>query len=526
MSNIITFWRGLNYRLSILAFISAAIVIISLCLIFNPVWQTNDDVAMSMIAHGYGIAAYGSPNLVFSNVLWGYVVRAIPSVNGVLGYSLATMVVLLVFGWATLYFLLRLGAGYFLSLLAVALLLILPTTFPQFTVNAGLLTVAAIVGWQVYARLGGAGILLISCLLAFLGYLIRSAEFLLVLGVALPLLPWRVLRAQRQMQIAILMLGVTIASAAAFDYWSYSGLEWRHFKEINAATSPFIDYGIGKHTDTQLLARHNYTQNDIHLISRWFFADPHLTDAKSLNALLSELPRQDINLQFGFVAINALFGNVLLPVILSALLLLGLMPRWRLVFLWVLCLVALFTLGSLGRPSQLRVYVPLASLLLIAPLMVGDCKRMWQRYLSTLTLLAALVGSIYILLSEASMHEQKVRQVQRDVSALPAEIMVSWAMSFPYQFAFPVLSNDLNSRNIRLHSLDFFTLAPFSVATAEQKAGREMVQRIRTAEGVPIIAIDSFVNNLRIYCKEHLNGRFYEKTAQKNSPLIRHVRCL
>lgn len=44
-----------------------------------------------------GLAAYGSSHLIFSNVLWGYLVRAIPAINGVLGYSLATMGVLLVF---------------------------------------------------------------------------------------------------------------------------------------------------------------------------------------------------------------------------------------------------------------------------------------------------------------------------------------------------------------------------------------------------------------------------------------------
>src|SRR5881392_1936328 len=44
---------------------------ILLCAAFNPKWETNDDVAMSMVAHGYGIADYGSDRLFFSNVLWG-----------------------------------------------------------------------------------------------------------------------------------------------------------------------------------------------------------------------------------------------------------------------------------------------------------------------------------------------------------------------------------------------------------------------------------------------------------------------
>ena len=97
---------------ALLSFLLVATLIVSLFLAFEPRWETNDDLAMSMIAHGYGLAAYDSPQLVFSNILWGYLVRALPAINGVLGYSLATIGVLLVYGWAILYFLIRLGIGY------------------------------------------------------------------------------------------------------------------------------------------------------------------------------------------------------------------------------------------------------------------------------------------------------------------------------------------------------------------------------------------------------------------------------
>lgn len=40
-----------------------------LLVIFEPAWETNDDVAIAMVAHGYGFASTGSANLLFSNVL-------------------------------------------------------------------------------------------------------------------------------------------------------------------------------------------------------------------------------------------------------------------------------------------------------------------------------------------------------------------------------------------------------------------------------------------------------------------------
>ncbi len=523
--------RGMGDQPALLTLMLMAGLTVLLCLAFDPRWGTNDDVAMSMIAHGYGLAAYGSPHLVFSNVLWGYLVRAIPAINGVLGYSIATLVVLLVTGWAMLYFLLRLGAGYLPGLLVVALIIARPTLFPQFTMNAGLLTVAAIIGWQVYARFGGVGNLAAACLLAFFGCLIRDAEFLLVLGVALPLLPWRALRERRQMQIAFLLLGVAIASAAAFDRWSYSGPEWQHFLEFNSARKPYTDYGASEYLKQhpEIMARHGYSQNDIDLVSDWFFVDPQIADPKSLNAMLTELgplPMQDGSVQSGFAAIKALNDPVLLPLILPALLLLVLVPGRSVALAWGLCLAALFAIGVMGRPGMLRVYVPVVSLLLVAPVVVGKCKEGVGQWVAVLTLLAACAGNAYIFIPHALISKQWIQQIQKDIHGLPTGAIVSWGQSFPFELAFPVLANDRNSRNIRLYGLDAFTFTPFSVATAEQTAGRGMIERLRTTAGIPIIASPKRLELLRVYCAKRLNGQLRVAMAYQTPSLtVQQVRC-
>jgi hypothetical protein len=531
VSSISILLRGAKERPALYSFILAAAFISLICLAFVPRWESNDDVAMSMIAHGYGLAAYGSPQLVFSNILWGYLVRTIPTVNGVMGYSLATMGVLLVVGWAILYFLIRLGSGYLIGFLTVSLLIALPTLIPQFSVNAGLMTLAAIIGWQAHARLGGLGSLVTACLLAFFGYLIRSQEFLLVLGVALPLLPWRALRERRQMQIAFLLLGVAIASAAAFDRWSYSGIEWQHFKDFNSVRIPFTDYGAGEHLKQhpEIIARHGYSQNDIDLLDNWFFLDPQIADPKSLNEMLTELgplPMQAGSIQSGFMAIKALFNPVLLPLLLSSLLLLVLMPRWPVTLAWMLFLAALFAMGVMGRPGQLRVYIPVVSLLLIAPLVVGMYKEGVRRWIATLTLLVACVGNAYLLIPQALVFKQWTHQVQSDIHGLPAVPIVSWAGKFPFVSAFPVLANDLNSRNIKLYGLDSFTHAPFSVANTEQTTGRGMLERLQTETGVPIIASPKLLELLRIYCSERFKVQLQGFSAYKSRSLtVQQVRC-
>jgi hypothetical protein len=85
------------------AFVIALIYLFVLYHFISPRWETNDDVGMSMVAHGYGVALTGSPNLVFSNVLWGYLVRAIPQIHGVLGYSIATLCALVIVGTVVIY---------------------------------------------------------------------------------------------------------------------------------------------------------------------------------------------------------------------------------------------------------------------------------------------------------------------------------------------------------------------------------------------------------------------------------------
>jgi hypothetical protein len=540
MSSLSAFVRFLKDHPAILSIIFVAALVVSLCIAFEPHWATNDDIAMSMIAHGYGLAAYGSPYLVSSNVLWGYLVRAIPSNNGVLGYSLATLAVLLVTGWAMLYFLLRLGAGYLPSLFAVALLIAQPTLFPQFTVNAGLLTVAAVIGWQVNARLGGTGTLVAACLLAFCGFLVRDKEFLLVLGVALPLLPWRALRERRQMQIAFLLLGVAMASASAFDRWSYSGPEWQHYQELSPARAPlgsFLNFGAGEHLKQhpEILARHGYSANDMDLIVNYFSVDPQIIDPKTMNTMLAELgplPMQAGSVQSGLKALKALFDPVLLPILLSALILLVLMPRWPVAFAWMLCLAGLFAIGVMGRPGALRIYVPLMTLLMVAPLVFGKYRQGARPWMTTLTLFAACIGNAYLYIPDALASKQWSQQVRNDTQGLPAGPIVSWADSFPFELAFPVLASNSDSRNIRLYGLDSFTYAPFSVANTEQMAGRGMLERLQTATGIPIIASPKLIEMLRIYCDERMHGQlrgfttYQTRSYQTRTLTVQQLRCV
>ena len=367
----------------------AAAFVISLCLVFGARWETNDDVAMSMVAHGYGVAAFGSPNLIFSNVLWGHLVRAIPQINGILGYSIATLGVLITVGTVLLFGLYRLGAGYTASLFLLVLLLARPVLLPQFTINAGLLLVGAIICWHLYARQIDRQALLAGCLLAFAGWLVRSNEFLLLLLVALPLLPWRILLRRRSSQVSILALVLLMAVSTVIDHKAYQGQQWKAFNELNAVRAPYNDFGADEHLKKrpEILARYGFSTNDLDLIREWFFVDPEIVSPQTLRAMLAELgplPSQENAVAKGWAGIQTLWDPNLMPLVLTALLLALLRPSWQVAASWGLCMGAVFVIGLSGRPGILRVYVPLASLLVIAPFLVrqaaGWRNRLWQVY--------------------------------------------------------------------------------------------------------------------------------------------------
>ncbi|MFC5475485.1 hypothetical protein [Paraherbaspirillum soli] len=471
---------------------------------------------MSMIAHGYGLASYGTPQLVFSNVLWGYIVRAIPTINNILGYSLATISVLLVVGWLMLYFLRRLGAGYFVGVLAIVLLLARPVIVPQFTVNAGLLAVVAVIALQAYARFQGRGMLAAVCVLAFCSYLIRSNEFVLVICVALPLLPWHMVRKDRQTQIALVLLVLAIAAAAAVDYWAYSGPEWQAFKDLNQARIAFTDYGVGEYLirRPEILAKYGFSRNDVNLLTNWFFADPKVANPEALKAMLGELGPLAIQanaIASAWAAVKTFWSPMLWPLSLAALALAMIRPSWRVLVAWLLCISAVIALGLMGRPGIMRVYVPLVTLLIVAPFLIGNASP-GRNAMASAVLLTACILNFHQFAPEEKRLRSLGEVVRHDLSGFPSEPVVMWAGVFPLELSYPVL---MAPHSFRFYALSTFTLAPFSVSRSEGYVERGLIKRLRGESGVPIVASEMAFGLLQNYCAEHYGGQLREQALQQ-----------
>jgi hypothetical protein len=496
----------------------AGIYITLVCVFFQPMWETNDDVAMSMVAHGYGTAAYGSPNLVFSNVLWGYLVQSIPAPYGILGYSIATISVLGVVAAVVFFCVRRQGSGFLASALVVALVLARPALFPQFTINAGLLSVAGVLCWMLYERRGHWQALFGGVLLAWMGSLVRIEAFALVMIVALPFLPWRSLRHTRHAQIAAVLLFALTAASAVVDEQAYEDDDWQVFNALDTPRAFFTDFGVDAYLKDRadILSRHDFSPNDVDLIRNWFFADPKLADPQKLRIMIEELgdlPFRHASVEKAWLGVRSLWHPNLMPLVLAALVVGALRPTWQLVASWILCLGILFAIGLLGRPGVLRIYVPVVVLLLLAPL-VGGYLTGWRRRMAAISLVAASAIAIPQVVDQSREFQAHSLQVRSDLFSFPDDPVVAWGSAFPYEAVYPVLEAYAPAMKYRIYSLGTDTWAPYSLSYAEHGAKRGMIDRLISDAGVPIIAYDYYFELLEGYCREHHQGVLQEVAAQ------------
>lgn len=130
---------------------------------FEPMYATNDDVGMAMRVHGFGQYAEAGLFVVYANLMWGWILFQLPSINHVCAYAWMTVFIMLAYTWGLTYFGLRSAMPVWVVLPLVVAVVAEPLLFPQFTVHAVLLTLVMA--------------------LAIRQYLVRPAPWLVVFGV-------------------------------------------------------------------------------------------------------------------------------------------------------------------------------------------------------------------------------------------------------------------------------------------------------------------------------------------------------
>ena len=472
-----------------------------------PFWETNDDVAMAMILDGYGLAAYPSPGIVFSNILYGYALAALPQIGDISRYSLGAISLNLLSVLLICRALCLLTQNYVLTLSVMALISLPPLIFPQFTVLGGMLSVAGILHIASYLQRRQTFELVIAGFVLFIGYLIRSHEFFLIVLISSVILPWRGVLGDRRLQGLIVVLIGLGAAAMLADWRYYQAPEWQAFRELNLVRAPFTDYGAAAYflEHPGLLKGANYTPNDIVLLQKWFLADPLLADPERLSALLSRVDPAS------FMGGNLARQWATLPLLLAAPLVYVLVPavvagtltknRIRLGLAWLVLIVVIVGLMLTGRGVINRVlYAPLVLLLCLGTIQVS-------RPLSQWVLIGAIgLAALGTVLSVTKRHAHSMEQhalIRTDLATVDkSKLYVVWGNLLDYESMYPVLGSMTAARELRLYALGVTSLAPFAVAHWKDAPGGLLPGRLTSGAPVPFFAEMARIDLLSIYCEE------------------------
>lgn len=488
------------------------------CILFKfyePHWFTNDDIGMSMIIHGYGISSFGSPSTWFSNVLWGHLIQLIPSFFGIWGYTIATYCVLFSSNIIFLWSLLRANFGLLGSLILVEFIIMLnPLLFPQFTINAGMFAISAVLMIMAYDQSNKLIHLILGFICAAIAFLIRAPEFLLVSAAASTLLPWKILL-RKPVQIACVLFVLFTIFAYMFDKINYSGDEWRDFKNLNIPRTYFTDFGAGSHVRAHpdILKKHNVSINDIDLVLSFFFVDANVANHEKLQSIINEsgfVKKQLLNFRDGLRTIIKFVTNLsFLPLLVIGILGFMVSPSWRLLLLWVASIMGVFVVGLTGRgvDNIIHVVTPLAVLLSLAPFALAQIKRIILKRVVMVVLFAIGIFNFNLIAAKANQAENDTKMSLNTYRNFPSSSTVVWGGAFPYvDIYLPFTKINSKQYSYQLYSLGVFSVAPNTRSFYEDKALNGMIHKLRSKEGVPILLNDSLVKLMDNYCSEHFSG--------------------
>lgn len=500
-------------------FIVGLIILAVFMLASQPFWLTNDDVAMSMVANGTGIAAWASPRLVLTNIAWGYLVHWLPDIGGIQSYTLMTYAALAISYLAVLY---ALACSEVNRLLAACLLLIIYVpvlVHPQYTLVAGHLAAAGIVLLCIPPERQSVFSVYLAGALIILSGLVRADETILVAIVALPICIgyWRAGAGSGIRRHWLIMMALSALIFSGFQLWdiyTFSSGSWDEFGKTYALRTEFTDFNMAAYylRYKEVVRNAGYSANDLHLFANWFYLDPQVFSPEKLAHLSDSMP------WYGRIAVNLrLLPAILLPFTHSLVIVLVVMmafiavfhQRWT-YFLWSLAVmvVMMFVLLSMGRPGVTRIYVPVCAALALLGIMqpVRPGRRAYG-----LVVTAGVIAAIATLLvaHTRNQSDQQTYQLSRSVScSLSHEpLVVIWGSSYPYTVRYPPFNPGGEPCPLKIYAIGEYSLAPYALAQLHRvTGGKDLVPALLEGQSFDFIASPGEVLSLQGYFRQHYSA--------------------
>jgi len=497
--------------------------------VVEPFWEINDDVAMAMIVHGYGIAAAPDPSTVFQNVIYGRLVQALPDLFGIQAYGLACYGLLILACGACCFALHRASAPTALAAPAVFAAFAPALVYPQFTLLAGLLAVSGLLVLLGPASRLSAFESVLGGTLLVLAALVRLDEVLLIGAIAWPFLLGISRPARARSFAAIACAVLLIAVCAAMNRAHYEAEAWREFQAVNKQRVRFTDYGYSryflKHPLDAVLA--GFTFNDLRLLETFFFADPRLFSVERF-----ERATRDVNPLFWVLSNLSTAGELVRPfthpqflALASLLALIAWRFPARSVRWSVALLAAAMVLGVLvGRPGVTRVVVPPLAGILFLGLANAPAGRALPRWTAGAALIVAAALVIALTVRNIDDRAEAVR-TRAALCALPSDrLYVAWGDTVPLERIYTPLSPPAAGCPLRLYGIGVYTYAPFALERLHgATGGRDLVAALLGGQELDFLAPDGLIEGgLEIYMRQHYGAKLVTRRLAQHGTYSWH----
>jgi hypothetical protein len=508
--------------------------------VFSPGFQTNDDVVMAMRVHGFGQFVAPTPYIVYSNILWGVLLYALPSFAGYFAYAWMTVFILACCSWGITYFIVRSAIPLRIAVLLSTLVLIVPLLHPQFTVTAGLCAVVSVLAVKRYLDYPSRWLLAVFVLGAIGAILIRVIMLPLVFVVAVPFFEKSSLSIVSRTPLRLVILGLMsfgIFSLVA-NWWAYQqNPDMALFHEQYRLYQPLFNNAAGqffKHNAT-VLSSSGYSPNDIYLMSQRFFVPGSLTDIIPLRTLMEQYSVWGIS---GTTITALLVRNFSIyttesVAIMLCIIIIGMLWQRSAKTFYALGLLALVTavISVTGRVVFARVSFSMLMVILLLMLIHVDAK-LWKNVAVTIT------GSVCLLVAfslqanhsfqSASAFASRSATMIEDLQNMPTHAIVVWgANPFSYNALYPLRAMRTDRAPLQTHTLALATIQPQSVAYEQRTQGFDFNTALRSDAGVLISYYPLYRKRINIYCNEHFGMKLQEEIFWKGQQLdIKRIRCI
>jgi len=507
-----------SLRVYFLSAFFAAVYVALVLFVLKPFWE-SDDIGMSMIANGYGVAHEQSSNLLFSNVLLGWFITSLPKLFGVDPYSLTSYLCL----WLIVMFLLSEVSirtnSYIFSLILVIGLMSKPVLEPQFTITSGLFMLCSALSFESSVSKRAPFGLFVSISFALLSFIVRPHEAVYMFALLIPfvVLNKNVPKHYFAAYGVSILVGCVILSQ--LNSHQYQADEWSYFRDVNVARAQFTDFGAGRHIqkNDNLLSEYELSKNDIKLLSNWFLVDRELAKPDKLTDLLVDSGFYDLNSQGSKKvrsALNRLYGPYLLWVFMASVIALVFSLNKKLGFAWFLFIISVVYLAAYGRGHISRVYYP--AFVMLAT--YGSIYAFKRHRSSTLNVIFICFMTFACLANfrywynkysdNAYLADQLSSKIDRVIrlSAEGDEPIATWGGAFPYKIVYRINNGQGNLADLKLIGLGVSVFTPLSYEHFDQSRGKGLVSRYLSDNGLLVVASEKQKHYLSQYCVERLHG--------------------